>query len=172
MFKRKREEGKVKMKWLKYIMPTVLLMSAFLQLTPANACGLTTTEMNELESKGLPVPKCGRKKQQKPRPPAVIDKYKAGHEKQLTGDRETFKTTLLLAEKGNAEAQFNIGEMYFKGEGILQNQIKSLVWLNIAEINGFPNNLRNTVAAGMTLDQIEQAEKRASDCMAKIYNGC
>ncbi len=43
-------------------------------------------------------------------------------------DTELFRETYRKAEAGNAEAQFNLGEMYYNGEGVSQNDKEALKW--------------------------------------------
>ena len=49
---------------------------------------------------------------------------------------ETKNTTLLLAEKGDKEAQFNLGLMYHRGEGIPQDNKEAIKWLRKAAEQG------------------------------------
>jgi TPR repeat protein len=41
-----------------------------------------------------------------------------------------------LAEQGDADAQFNLGVMYYKGEGVLQNYKESVKWYRKAAEQG------------------------------------
>ena len=41
-----------------------------------------------------------------------------------------------LAEQGVAEAQYNLGLMYYKGEGVIQDYVYAHMWWNIATANG------------------------------------
>ncbi len=43
-----------------------------------------------------------------------------------------FNETRELAEQGMAQAQYNLGVMYSKGEGVAQHTITAHMWLNIA----------------------------------------
>ncbi len=45
---------------------------------------------------------------------------------------------LPLAEKGNAEAQYNVGRMYFKGEGVAQEYAEAKKWWLQAATQGLP----------------------------------
>jgi TPR repeat protein len=51
---------------------------------------------------------------------------------------QIFKDTKENAEKGNAEAQFNLGLMYAKGRGIDQDYAKARAWYEKAAAQGFP----------------------------------
>jgi TPR repeat protein len=79
-----------------------------------------------------------------------------------------------LAEQGDAEAQFNLGVMYFEGQGDLQDYVTAHMWANIAAVNGseMAPELRNAIAKRMTPAQIHAAQKRAKDCVAKNYKDC
>jgi TPR repeat protein len=79
-----------------------------------------------------------------------------------------------LAERGDAEAQFNLGHMYRKGQGVSQDYITAHMWANIAAVNGseMAPELRNAIAKEMTPAQIHAAQKRAKDCVAKNYKDC
>lgn len=79
-----------------------------------------------------------------------------------------------LAEQGDAVAQFNLGVMYFEGQGVLQDYVTAHMWANIAAVNGseMAPELRNAIAKEMTPAQIHAAQKRAKDCVAKNYKDC
>lgn len=79
-----------------------------------------------------------------------------------------------LAEQGDAVAQFNLGVMYFEGQGVLQDYVTAHMWANIAAVNGseMAPELRNAIAKRMTPAQIHAAQKRAKDCVAKNYKDC
>jgi TPR repeat protein len=47
-------------------------------------------------------------------------------------DPEAMKWYRLAAEQGYAEAQNNIGSMYKKGKGVLQDNVLVHIWYNIA----------------------------------------
>ena len=54
-----------------------------------------------------------------------------------------FITTSHLANKGDAAAQFNLGVMYYQGESIPQNKLKSKEWFGKACDNGNKNGCDN-----------------------------
>ena len=55
----------------------------------------------------------------------------------IAGDFETAWSELLpLAESGNADTQYNIGMMYLKGEGVIQNYVEAGKWLRLAADQG------------------------------------
>jgi TPR repeat protein len=43
---------------------------------------------------------------------------------------------MLAAEQGDASAQFNLGMMYAKGEGVLQDHTKAAKWWKLAAKQG------------------------------------
>lgn len=47
-----------------------------------------------------------------------------------------FDFQMKLAQKGNAEAQFKVGEMYESGRGVEKNRIEALRWINKAAAQG------------------------------------
>ena len=49
---------------------------------------------------------------------------------------QKFAATRQAAEKGDATAQFNLGEMYNRGEGILKDHGKASEWWHKAAVQG------------------------------------
>lgn len=49
-----------------------------------------------------------------------------------------YKQLLPLAEKGNADAQYAVGYMYFYGKGVAQNKEAAKTWLQKAAAQGEP----------------------------------
>ena len=47
------------------------------------------------------------------------------------GQRD-FEETKLKAEQGDADAQFNLGVMYRKGEGVPENSAEAVNWYRLA----------------------------------------
>lgn len=47
-----------------------------------------------------------------------------------------FDFQMKLAKKGNAEAQFKVGEMYETGRGVEKNMIEALKWIKMADAQG------------------------------------
>ncbi|MDA9822154.1 sel1 repeat family protein [Paracoccaceae bacterium] len=80
----------------------------------------------------------------------------------------------ILAEEGNALAQGNIGFMYVTGKGVLQSNIRSHMWFNIASANGseIGRGYRNKIAQKMTSADISLAQKMAKECMDSNYKKC
>ena len=49
---------------------------------------------------------------------------------------ETLKETKLLAEQGDADAQYRLGYMYFFGDGVPENKAKAAKWYRLAAEQG------------------------------------
>ena len=67
--------------------------------------------------------------------------------------------------KGSPEAQYNLGMMYMKGYGVLQNYTIAHALYNMASANGIKDaaRIRDTLARKMTNAQIEKAQILAND---------
>ena len=78
------------------------------------------------------------------------------------------------AEQGNAEAQNNLGFMYGKGNGVLQDDVYAHMWFNIAASNGNDGAMKNRdiAAKKMTAADISKAQALARECVKKNYKGC
>ena len=93
-------------------------------------------------------------------------------------EEKDYKTALRewrpLAELGLAKAQFNLGQMYRKGEGVPQDFIYAHMWFNVAASQGHENgaNNRDLLAKEMTPSQIAKAQELARECVKKKFKGC
>ena len=68
---------------------------------------------------------------------AYADEVKEGLKALNRGDyKVAFKKWKPLAEKGNSTAQFNLGLMYDKGDGVRQNFPKAVRWYRLAAKQG------------------------------------
>ncbi len=75
-------------------------------------------------------------------PPAWADFY-AGVAAYNSGDYETaFREFKPLAEQGDAHAQFNLGYMYHKGEGVPQDDAEAVKWFRMSADQGYAEALR------------------------------
>ena len=74
-----------------------------------------------------------------------------------------------LAEQGDAKAQYNLGVMYAKGEGVAQDYAQAAEWYNLAAAQGVENGAkwRDKVADKMTPDQVAEAQRLAREWMKK-----
>ncbi len=86
---------------------------------------------------------------------------------------EDYKTALQIlppfAEKGDGQAQFALGIMYYKGFGVPQNYIRAHMWLNLGQSNGHKHGLevRAEIERKMTPQQIERAQDLAVEQFEK-----
>jgi TPR repeat protein len=93
-------------------------------------------------------------------------------------DRGDYATMLQLlrplAERGNAQAQNSLGAMYYEGEGVAENFVRSHMWLNIAAAQGDPDaaRMRDIVSKGMTAQQLTEAQAMALKCATSNYKQC
>ena len=80
----------------------------------------------------------------------------------------------LAAEQGDASAQYNLGVMYYNGQGVIQDYLYAHMWLNIAASNGSEvgGTLRDRLAAQMLPADISSAQNMARECVRKQYKGC
>ena len=63
--------------------------------------------------------------------------FQQGLESANKGDYQTaFKLLLPLAEQGNATAQYNLGQMYRRGEGVKQDDAEAVKWYRKAAEQG------------------------------------
>ena len=78
------------------------------------------------------------------------------------------------AEQGDAGAQYNLGLMYAKGQGVLQDNVYAHMWWNIAGSTRVAIAIKNRdiVAKKMTASDISEAQKLARECVRKKYKGC
>ncbi len=78
------------------------------------------------------------------------------------------------AEHGLAGAQYNLGVMYDRGQGVPQDYAQAHMWYNLAASNLPPGKVRNKavknrdiVAERMTPAQISEAQKLAREWRPK-----
>ena len=78
------------------------------------------------------------------------------------------------ADQGVAEAQFNLGVSYAKGQGVLKDSVRAHMWFNIAGANGneAARKQRDNLEADMTRAEISRATELARACMASVYQAC
>jgi TPR repeat protein len=63
--------------------------------------------------------------------------FQAAHDAYAAGDYETaFREIKPLAEQGDVDAQFTLGAMYARGEGITQNFKEAVKWYRLAAEQG------------------------------------
>ena len=83
--------------------------------------------------------------------------FQQGLEATMRGDYQTaFKLWLPMAEQGNAMAQFNLGVMYDKGQGVKQDYFEAVKWYRQAAEQGealAQFNLGNMYVSGRGVKQ-------------------
>ena len=64
--------------------------------------------------------------------------------------------------------------MYYEGEGVAENSVRSHMWLNIAAAQGDPDaaRMRDIVSKGMTAQQLTEAQAMALKCATSNYKQC
>ena len=96
--------------------------------------------------------------------PVIADQVSDGI---MAFNRKDYATALRLwrplAERGNADAQSNLGVMYATGRGVPKNNVLAYMWFNIA--NAKTN--RDLVAGMMTPRQITEAQRLSRKWKAK-----
>ena len=77
---------------------------------------------------------------------------------------ESFRWFLAAAEGGHVEAQFNVAVSYGQGKGISRDWIEAFKWIILSDVGGFlkARAVRNVVVKQMTLQQVQEAERRAT----------
>ena len=107
-------------------------------------------------------------------PPAEAD-FNAGVAAYKQGDYATaLREWHPLAKQGNAQAQSNLGIMYYNGQGVTQDYAQAHMWYNLAA-SSFPPGEdhdeavknRDIVAEKMTPAQISEAQKLAREWSPK-----
>ena len=80
----------------------------------------------------------------------------------------------LAAAQGDAYAQYNLGVMYYIGDGVPQDYAEAHMWFNISAANGATDAAtnRDKVAAKLLPADISEAQRRAKVCMASGYQDC
>lgn len=78
-----------------------------------------------------------------------------------------------LAEQGNAEAQYKLGLMYYRGQGVTQNYVTACKWLYLANAGSTGDLSANTIRARfevlsmMPQDQVAEAQRLAIEWQKK-----
>ena len=78
------------------------------------------------------------------------------------------------AELDDADAQYNLGSMYFKGQGTTQDYVRAHMWWNIAASKGIDEaqRSRDKVEKKMTSSDISKAQDLARECVASKHKNC
>lgn len=75
------------------------------------------------------------------------------------------------AEQGDANAQFELGAMYLKGLGVIENEVQAYAWLSLASMQGDEaHGLRDDLRSQLTSEQLAEARDLARELAARIYS--
>jgi TPR repeat protein len=87
---------------------------------------------------------------------------------------QSLKWYKLGAEKGDARAQYSLGDTYYRGSGVVQDYVYAHMWWNVASShdNGWSSRFRDKIESVMTKEQIAEAQKLARECVVKDYKDC
>ena len=79
-----------------------------------------------------------------------------------------------LAQRGNAGAQRILGFMYMYELGKPRDYVRAYMWWTFAAANGDSQarGFRDSVAPGLSADQLAEAKKLVSECTKKKFKGC
>ena len=75
----------------------------------------------------------------------------------------------MAAAQGHAKAQYNLGLMYWQGQGVPRNFVQAHMWWTLSASQGtaFATQFRDNVEGRMTPEQIAKAEKLAREWKPK-----
>ena len=79
-----------------------------------------------------------------------------------------------MAGQGDASAQYNLGNMHDRGEGVAENDVEAYVWLLVAAAQGLENarGNRDIVSEKLTPDQLSLGQEIATKCFESDYQDC
>ena len=77
---------------------------------------------------------------------------------------DLFKEHLENAKAGQADAQYEVGIMYLKGQGVAQDRDQALRWLKASADSGYQ-------LAASKLSRIEEQESKFTELQAKAEGG-
>jgi hypothetical protein len=73
------------------------------------------------------------------------------------------------AQRGHAQAQHNLGLLYYEGKGVERDPVRGYFWLKVAALQGedMAEEALKSIAKSMSADQVRQAESQADEWMKK-----
>ena len=73
------------------------------------------------------------------------------------------------AQRTHVQAQYNLGMLYFEGKGVARDLLRAYFWVKVAALQGddLAQAALEKVAAGMSADQVRQAEAQANDWLKR-----
>lgn len=71
------------------------------------------------------------------------------------------------AQRTHVQAQFNLGMLYHEGKGVAHDPVRAYCWVKVASLQGdeLAQETLRTLGAGMSAEQIRQAEAQADEWM-------
>ena len=107
--------------------------------------------------------------------PISVQDFQKGYEAYQNEDHATaLKEQSPLAEGGNNDARYNLGAMYYNGQGVLADFVIAHMWFNIARAigNEIGADNRAIIAKEITPEDISKAQTMARICMNSNYKQC
>ncbi len=88
---------------------------------------------------------------------------------EMEGASLSVEEIMLLAEQGDVNAQFNLGLMYYRGNGVLQDYKLAHKWFNIASAQGDAEARRalSLITVMMTREEVASAQELAREWQNK-----
>ena len=73
------------------------------------------------------------------------------------------------AERTHVQAQFNLGMLFYEGKGVARDPVRAYYWVKVASLQGdeLAEKTLKRIGAGMSAEQITQAEAQADEWMRK-----
>lgn len=86
--------------------------------------------------------------------PVAAENFKKGMDAYSAGDYATALQELRpLAEQGDVEAQFSLGQMYRKGKGVLPDYVQATKWFRLAAKQGHASS--RSILDSLSVQQME-----------------
>ena len=88
--------------------------------------------------------------------------------------KEAARYLKLAVEQGFTPAHFDLGKMYYYGDGVDQDYVHAFMWWKIADINGFDeaNKVKKMFYEKKISSQINKGQKLTKECIKKNYKDC
>ena len=98
--------------------------------------------------------------------------YRNGGRGVPENDAEAVKWYRMATEQGDADAQFNLSNMYAKGQGVPTNNVKAYMWWSLSKAQGAEDVAANLdiVQKRMTTTDIAKAQALAAEWREKHNN--
>jgi hypothetical protein len=82
------------------------------------------------------------------------------------------------AAQGHARVQYNLGTLYYNGQGVPQDYLRAYMWFNLAvprltgDVQKLAVDNRDEVAGRMTPAQIAEAQRLSQQCQVQQFKDC